>query len=87
MEEKMLGSSQVNNKMVPFFDMYQNIFYFMQEHWSHSYFHAWMFFLPCQFEHTIQKFTLEVYNPKQSISLFSARMCWLLTWFEKEAQL
>jgi len=40
MEEKMLGSSQVNNKMVLFFDMCQNIFYFMQEHSSHSYFHA-----------------------------------------------
>jgi hypothetical protein len=33
----MLGSSQVNNKMVRFFDMCENIFYFMQEQ-SHSYF-------------------------------------------------
>jgi hypothetical protein len=46
-------------------------------------------FLPFLFEHTMQKFTLEVYNPKQSNKyLFSLQeMCWLLVWFEKEAQL
>jgi hypothetical protein len=34
----MLGSSQVNNKMVRFFDTCQNIFYFMQEQSHTSYF-------------------------------------------------
>lgn len=34
----MLGSSQVNNKMVRFFDMCQNISYFMQEQSHTSYF-------------------------------------------------